>query len=266
MKIPRGLVALGSASLALGGCAPTGRPPLPTAIERPPSTAGQPAPNPVRAANSGLSDAEAAWHLRSGLNVAALACDRAGRSGLAARYNRLLAHQRAPLAAAYAAESRRFGAGSALDQHVTRIYNQFAQPPLRAAYCEVANQLAAEAAQVPPDRFTAYAPKALDRLVAAFDSTLAAAGGMGTQSSGDGLPWRIQLGAYSGRRAASDAWALISRRMAGATRFSPEYQPIAGKNLVRVRIGPVKNRGEAIALCAAAAAAGLDCFPVAPAG
>ena len=41
-------------------------------------------------------------------------------------------------------------------------------------------------------------------------------------------------------------------------------EDVPASRLVRVRIGPVTDRAQAIALCAAAAGAGLDCLPVPP--
>jgi hypothetical protein len=263
------IVALsGVAMIALAGCTPKHKPPAPVAEQAPPSQPSTPARNALRAANSGLSGEEAAWHLRSALNVAALACDRSGKLGIASDYNQLLARQRAPLAAAYRAEGARFAGAGALDAHVTRLYNQFAQPPAQAHFCAVAAQVAAEARAVPPERFIAYAPDGLARLVASFDERPASAMRMASTTATAataGPPWRIQLGAYSGSRAARDAWGRIRSRMKGAADFEPHYEDVPKSPLVRIRIGPVADKGQAIALCAAAAGAGLDCLPVPPA-
>jgi ABC-type sugar transport system ATPase subunit len=121
-----------------------------------------------RTVNSDLSTAEAMWHLRSALNVAALTCDRNGTLGLAANYNRLLGRQRRTLAAAYRAEGTRFGSAAATDTHVTQVYNFFAQPPAQARFCTAAATVAAEAAAVPTEKLSDFAPAALDRLTAPF--------------------------------------------------------------------------------------------------
>lgn len=243
-----------------------------------------------RTVNSGLSDAEAMWHLRSALNVAALSCDRSGKLGLAGQYNRMLGQQRKALATAYRAEGSRHGSAAATDAHVTQVYNFFAQPAAQARFCAAASQVAAEAAALPADALPGFAPKGLARLTAPFDAyyddvaryrvalaewqkgersappaaarTLVAAAA--PAASSDGQPWRIQLGAYSGDRAARDAWGRIRQRMKGAADFEPRYEAVPKSALVRVRIGPVNDRGTAIALCAAAAGAGLDCLPVPP--
>lgn len=252
-----------------------------------------------RTVNTGLSDTEAMWHLRSALNVAALTCDRTGKTGITANYNKMLGHQRKALATAYKAEGARFGSASATDAHVTQVYNFFAQPPAQPRFCAVATGIAAEAAALPAEKLAAFAPGALDRLATPFTdfydayarykielaawekgdhrpARAATAFAMApatppamvaastTPSTASGPPWRIQLGAYSGDRAARDAWTKIRQRMKGAADFEPRYEDVPASRLVRVRIGPVTDRAQAIALCAAASGAGLDCLPVPP--
>ncbi|MFC0306177.1 SPOR domain-containing protein, partial [Rhizorhabdus histidinilytica] len=113
-----------------------------------------------RTVNAGVSDTEAVWHLRSALNVAALSCDRTGKTGITANYNKMLGHQRKALAAAYKAEGARFGSASATDAHVTQVYNFFAQPPAQARFCAVATGVAAEAAALPAEKLPGFAPGA----------------------------------------------------------------------------------------------------------
>jgi cell division septation protein DedD len=202
----------------------------------------------------------------------------------------MLGRQRKTLAKAYKAESARLGSASATDAHVTQVYNFFAQPPAQQGFCASAKVVAAEMAALAPETLDSAAPAALARLVQPFtdfyrayaDYRLALAdwekiGRSGTAkpvarmaslsttvTSSAGPPWRIQLGAYSGDRAARDAWSRIRQRMSAANDFEPVYEPVPASALVRVRIGPVTDRNQAIALCAAAAGAGLDCLPVAP--
>ncbi len=296
-------------ALLLVGC---GKKPVKTASGGPPPKAATPRPLPpsgatenfrlpdsdgkggYRTVNAGVSDAEAMWHLRSALNVAALSCDRTGNTGITANYNKMLGRQRKALASAYKAEGARFGSAGATDAHVTQVYNFFAQPPAQSRFCAVATSVAAEAAALPTEKLADFAPGALDRLARPFTDfyddyarykvTLAAwekgdhraaqpavamraaapAAATVAAASASGPPWRIQLGAYSGDRAAREAWTKISRRMKGASDFEPRYEDVPASKLVRVRIGPVTDRSQAIALCAAAAGAGLDCLPVPP--
>lgn len=297
-------IATITTALLLTGC---GKKAVKTA-SAPPPKAGTPRPLPpsgatenlrlpesdgkggYRTVNTDISDTEAMWHLRSALNVAALSCDRTGKTGITASYNKMLGRQRKTLAAAYKAEGSRLGSAGATDAHVTQVYNFFAQPPAQSRFCAVATTVAAEAAALPAEKLADFAPGALDRLVRPFtdfyDDYARYRVALAAWEKGDhraaqpamamraapahaappssGTPWRIQLGAYSGDRAARDAWARIQQRLKSALDFEPQYESIPGGKLVRVRIGPVTDRSQAIALCAAAASAGLDCLPVRP--
>ena len=77
----------------------------------------------------------AVWQLRSGLNVAALACRGPGEGAIVAGYNRLLADHRAELAGVYQEVSRAYGSAAAFDAAMTRTYNTYAQPAAQAALC-----------------------------------------------------------------------------------------------------------------------------------
>jgi len=244
---------------------------LPGCTHEQPRVAGrlvtQPATNraPGRPAiHADLSRAETIWHLRGALNVAALACDRNGRLGIAAGYNQFLAGQREALAAAYKAEGTRFAAAGALDSHMTRLYNYFAQPAGQAGFCAAAADVAAEARTITPERFATFAPEALDRLIRPFETAPDQEAPLRLAAVPAGPPWRIQLGAYSGNAAAQTAWTHIRSRMASAAAYTPDYEAVPVSGLVRIRIGPVSDQRRAIALCAAAAGAGLDCLPVPP--
>ncbi|MES2496162.1 MAG: SPOR domain-containing protein [Pseudomonadota bacterium] len=301
----RGAVLVALVLLTITGCAKKGAKP-PTSIAETPAV---PRPFPpggapdtlklpegdgqggYRTVNAGISDTEAMWHLRSALNVAALSCDRTGKTGITANYNKMLGRQRKALATAYKAEGSRFGSAGATDGHVTQVYNFFAQPPAQSRFCAAATTIAAEAAALPAETLAGFAPVALDRLVAPFTDfyrdyaryqvalaawekgdhsaarmamRVAPPPGAAMAAAAPGPPWKIQLGAYSGDRAARDAWGRISQRMKGAADFEPRYEAVLDSKLVRIRIGPVTDRGQAIALCAAAAGAGLDCLPVPP--
>lgn len=87
---------------------------------------------------------EAVWHLRAGLNVAALSCRGGGRDQVAGAYSRLLGHHRTLLAAAYASEQRRYGGG--LDRHLTQVYNRFALQRSPDEFCSAASDVANRAA------------------------------------------------------------------------------------------------------------------------
>ncbi|MFS0736240.1 SPOR domain-containing protein [Sphingomonas sp. 1P06PA] len=295
----RMMIALLGTTLLLIGC---GRKPPPAETAPPPAQVTAPLPEVrddgpslppedgaggFRTINSGLDTTEALWHLRSALNVAALNCDAATAPGLVAGYNALLKDRRSILAKAYAAEQRRFSDPRALDLHMTRLYNYFAQPGGTRGFCPVASAVAEEARATAPGALPAFAGSAINRLDAPFQDhyrrwrdyrVALAAWRAGTRAqppapaqprietaarTSDAGGWLVQLGAFSGQAAARTAWDRIRTRAPGFASYTPRYEDVPGKSLVRVRIGPAKDRSTALAMCATAAAAGLDCAPVA---
>ncbi len=75
----------------------------------------------------------------------------------------MLRDHKAVFAAAYASETARLH-GAALDQHQTKLYNFFAQPPAKLGFCHAADS-EAEQGELCRRPTPAYA-KALDRLEA----------------------------------------------------------------------------------------------------
>jgi len=120
--------------------------------------------------NQHVSVAAAVWHLRSGLNVAALACPAEQGASITAGYNALLATHRAELKAAearYSAEYRSTGDAGWQDRYddaMTRLYNFFSQTPARAAFCAAAVEVTATTAAVPVGGLGAVATAELGRL------------------------------------------------------------------------------------------------------
>jgi hypothetical protein len=297
---------LGTA-LLLAGCAHhhPGKPeaPLPTAppaaLPQPPagSAAGQTVPEPgsdgrFETINSHVGAEEALWHVRAALNVAALSCSgRPGGAAIVARYNALLTQRKAVFATAYASETARAGA---LDQHMTRLYNFFAQPPAQAAFCRAAAEVSEQAAAVPANGLPQFAPGALDRLeapildyyraYARYRSELAAwqAGRRATPPptqlaakvvtpretavaaahADTGASWRIQLGAFTGKPAAEAAWTRARGRLPALAAYQPHYEDVPHSPLVRLQVGAADDKAGALRLCATAAAGGFDCLPV----
>lgn len=84
------------------------------------------------------SPAATLWQLRSGLNVAALACRGADEAAIVAGYNKLLADHRDELATAYQAVSAEYRNAAAFDDAMTRLYNRFAAPAGQAGLCGAA--------------------------------------------------------------------------------------------------------------------------------
>lgn len=99
--------------------------------------------------NQQLSAAGALWHLRAGLNVAALSCPGEEGAAIRAGYNSWLRRDKLVLARAvktYAAEYHvQTPAGRvAYDDAMTRLYNFFSQTPVRPAFCATAARLTAQ--------------------------------------------------------------------------------------------------------------------------
>jgi hypothetical protein len=252
---------------------------------KPPPARPAPAPAPPpaqRPVDPGQSPLEAAWHVRAGLNVAALSCT--GGNALARDYNLFLQRQKAPLARAYAEEQARYRAAHGsdgqreLDRHMTKLYNHFAWPPAQQGFCAAAKAVVADALATASDRFEAYAPAALARLDQPISNPMqqaaapairttpkveAAAAPKPAPGPAPATPWRIQLGAFSSQAAAETAWGTISRRAPGIAAYQPRFEKVPGKPLVRLQLDAGLQRDEALRLCAVAAASGFDCLPVA---
>ena len=104
----------------------------------------------------------AVWHLRAGLNVAALACKGHGRIQVRGDYGRLLTHHRTLLAAAYSAELHRQGAR--FDRSETRLYNRFSNQHNPVQFCRDAASVAHRAAAMNSPSLAANAPSLLREL------------------------------------------------------------------------------------------------------
>lgn len=77
--------------------------------------------------------------------------------------------------------------------------------------------------------------------------------------------YRVQLGAFSNRSAASAAWARIGKAAKGALAgYEPVYErvDVADGALIRLRTGAFAERAEALALCARLKAADQACLVV----
>lgn len=172
---------LSIAALAVAGCAARPAPdPAPVAAVPPPApVVAMPAHGwlnvPPRlpdgsyaTPNRDVSAAGAIWHLRAGLNVAALGCRGPDEAALIAGYNRLLADHRKEFADAYRTLAREHGDVAAFDGAMTRLYNYYALPPALPGLCDTARTLLAELGAVPAGSLAGLAPAALQRLDAPF--------------------------------------------------------------------------------------------------
>jgi hypothetical protein len=251
-------------ALLIAGCAHRDKT-APAPVE-PSAPVAAPTPSPTPTINSDLGPEEAVWHLRAALNVAALSCGQ-GPAGvtIVTRYNAFLTERKGVLAAAYAAERARHASAAMLDRHMTQLYNFFADPASQRGFCAVARTVADRASTTPADSLANLASTALVELERADSvsqpnpatriATLAPA-------APSAAPWRIQIGAFTGRPAAEAAWQKALARVPSLAAYQPAYEQVPGKPLVRVQVGVASDRAGAIRLCAAAAAGGFDCMPI----
>ena len=130
--------------------------------------------------NRHLTPAETGWHLRTALNVAALGCRGPAEAETVAGYNAFLAGERAALTTASdgvaAAYRTRYGAAwqARYDDHMTRLYNFWAQPAAHDGFCQAADAVLRDAATLAPTQVEAFAGTALPRLEQPFVQFFAA--------------------------------------------------------------------------------------------
>lgn len=157
------------AATLLASC---GHSPRPQTLSRP--KANPPAlhfgSQPVAPINRDLSAAESLWHVRAGLNVAALSCR--DTKAIAPAYNQMLSVHHAALAAAAKADQARFGTGTDaakhFDRHQTQLYNYFANPVAQRQFCASATSLLSRINAMPSTQLAAAAPRSLAELEAPF--------------------------------------------------------------------------------------------------
>ena len=158
-------------------------PPAPPVVEAPPpalpagASPNMPVPQMLAdgsfpTPNRALTPAATVWHLRAGLNVAALAC-RTDEATTVPGYNAFLSAHRAELTqaeATYAAEFRAAGGDwrDRYDDAMTRLYNYYATPPAQAAFCAAAAELLVEAQAAPQRPVAVFAAERLPVLDRAF--------------------------------------------------------------------------------------------------
>ncbi|MFM5917313.1 MAG: hypothetical protein ACKOOL_07255 [Novosphingobium sp.] len=126
------------------------------------SAAARPAPRPQALGAIPARPAASVWHLRAGLNVAALTCKGRGRVSVRGPYGEVLSRHRALLAAAYSAEQQRQGNG--FDHAETRLYNRFSNQRDPARFCRDAASVARRAAAMDSVTLAANAGNLLGEL------------------------------------------------------------------------------------------------------
>ena len=170
-------------TMVLSGCATRPDPVMVAAPPAPPPSYAMPAGTypgmPVPALlpdgsyatpNRSLSPAATVWHLRAGLNFAALACRGPAEGAIIAGYNAMLAVQKPMLAAAERSLAGEYRAAGGVDWRdgyddaMTRLYNYYALAAARPALCDTAARLLAEAPGVSAPDFAAFAAARLPEL------------------------------------------------------------------------------------------------------
>jgi len=254
-----------AATLVLSACATRTSTPAPPA---------RPAPAPAQSLSSihqNLDPLKSVWHVRAGLNVAALSCAQRVGPEIVTDYNAFLKAKQRLLAEAYEALSADYRAkgGSwqrALDTDMTKLYNHFASPTAQAGFCDAAAVEVKRAIAASPDDRQTWAVDSLAKLDQPFTAPPAMAARMmaRTAVAEPALPagWRIQLGAFGTPAAARKAWDDVSSRSKEIGGLTPHFEPAPGKSLTRLQVKGFDTRGQAISLCAHAAAAGFDCISV----
>ena len=257
-----------AATLTLAACA--------TRTPAPPPPARPAPPQALSPIHQNLAPHETLWHVRAGLNVAALSCPQKVGPAIITDYNAFLKAKQALLAEAYdqlSADYRAKGGNwqRALDADMTKLYNHFASPTAQAAFCDAAAIEVKRAIAAAPEGDWAAVLQRLDTpftappQYAARSAPPAARGLLAMpEPASEPIPagWRIQLGAFTGKPAAEAAWNNVKNRSAQLGALTPHFEPIPGKPLVRLQVKGVESREQAIQLCAHAAAAGFDCMPV----
>jgi hypothetical protein len=117
---------------------------------------------PPRAASFPAQPDASLWHLRAGLNVAALTCRGRGRVPVQSVYGQLLVRHRTLLAAAYSAEKRRQGAQ--FDRSETRLYNRWSNQHHPEQFCRAAASVARRAAAMDSPTLAANADNLLGEI------------------------------------------------------------------------------------------------------
>lgn len=193
-KLGRGYWIVGLTLLA-AACAPAPKPIVvaPKPVAPPPAPVIPPMPLPPGGAavtmkvpmigadgvritpNRSLSREEHIWHLRSGLNVAALNCQGPVWGEIAQNYNRYLQVHKGRLAQSNKVVDseyvKRFPGQNGLrvrDTRMTDLYNYFALPPVRAEFCDKSLAKSREIVALPSTALPEYSFGALADLDAVF--------------------------------------------------------------------------------------------------
>lgn len=162
--------------------------------------------------NTLLSQDEAAWHFRSGWNVAALNCTRDIHQPILDAYATMLRQEASVLSGInrrVEAQFRESTGGTnrdallARETHSTEMYNYFASPAARRDFCATALAVANEYITTPPADFMTFATTGLQRYEMAFEQFYTAY----EQYQVASAEWDARYGAQYGR--SQPGWVAI---------------------------------------------------------
>lgn len=164
------LATAGALALLLAGCQPAPEPLKTIPVPLPQNLAvEQPLPEIPPDVLTG-SKGEDLWHLRSGLNVAALICRNMSMSNsIVSDYNRMLTKHMLLLRGAAQAEVDQFKDQGGqwqdhYDSHMTKVYNLYSLTQQRSQFCVEAKHLVHEAAGLESPQFAHMATRMLQQL------------------------------------------------------------------------------------------------------
>ena len=124
--------------------------------------------------NSSLTPEETLWHLRMGLNVAALSCYNdadsvnAGYSQFLVLHKKRLAEANKAMDVLWAERAGTSGGKTARDNHSVEVYNFFALPMVTPSFCSTASRVLAAANATPSSELANYASVGLSEVEGVF--------------------------------------------------------------------------------------------------
>ncbi|MEO9601212.1 hypothetical protein [Parasphingorhabdus sp.] len=146
--------------------------------------------------NRDLGPLESLWHVRAGMNVAALSCTGPLYERLVGDYNAFIKNNSASLRRANNAIINKFrreiGSGykKEHDRHQTRLYNYWSFSPLRRPFCDQAVQVSQRAIVTKSADLEVFAVEALAELEQPFNNFYLAY----EEYERDLEAWRVQYG------------------------------------------------------------------------
>ena len=180
-------------ALALAACAPKVIVPPPPPPPPPPVEVIPPRPTPPdgsapnlvipeadadgtrESVNRKISVNQVVWNLRSAYTVAALDCRDPHNAGILPRYRMFLTRNAKALKSVYDRMDRefrdRFGRGGEMlrDDYLTTLYNHYALPPTKAAFCDAVDQVLQDGENVAPEDVGTFAQAKVPVIEKVFD-------------------------------------------------------------------------------------------------